>query len=532
MSRVLTPFLLAAILAACGAPPDTNKDGISDAVRNPDSVTQVAPTTPVGTVSGVVVNTKFVGLDGVNVTLVLGGNSDGMGSAYKATTDAEGNFSFKNVPAGGTAQVTVSKAGYGSARTSVTVPASTGNFPLNNGNGNAGYLVLTELSGTVKFNVYSASGKPAKGARGLLEVTPAAFLSTGPGTYGSSQGVTSVDTVVDENGVLTFTGVPTVAEATRVGASYSVTIGALDEDGDGDIDSLGTSRFFAGSTLFTSPTQNIFLSDARTSATLAISAASVESLYGGSSAPFRNSVRPADAITVVFNQAVANQTLLVKVVQEDCATNVAVSVNQRAPNVLSISPATAWTVGARFNIVIRATGLESGSTNNFRGFFFSVDPTAPRPLGTTAAFQVRKAPGNNNTSALQPNDELYATFDTPITFLGGTQARAFFNYDLNGNGTIGGMGDVGEYNTPFTSGYQVDIAEQTFDATNSTFTCRASGYASRYRITFGALPAGGVPMMTDLKVTIPKDASASTGYQTAWGQPFTGDITGRMMLAP
>lgn len=505
---------LALSLTACGGP----------------AVSQLASSKPLGTLSGLVQNTRFEPIEGAGVTLVLGEGGDGS-ATFKATTNAQGAYFFKDLPAGSNGQLAVSKAGFGSARQTIFVPSNAGNFPIDNGNANAAILVLTELNGTVKFTVFSASGKPAKGAVGLLEVTPAAFSSSVSGTYGSSQGVTSVTATADESGVLTFAGVPSPAELTRVSGNYQLYVGALDEDGDGQVDSLGTSRSYSGSTLFTNPTQSLFLSDARATGTLSISAANLDSLTSafGTSTPLLNALKPNEPITVVFNQPIVEATRSVKVVAEDCWTNVPVTVTQRAPNVLSILPATPWTTGTEYHVVIRATGFDSGSTRDFRGFFFAIDPTAPRPAGMTPSFIAKKAPGNTNASSFEPGDELYVSFDTPLSLVGGPQGRGFITFDLNGSGGVGGM-DPGETGSPFSAGFTIDLAEETYDAMNSTFTCRTNGYGSRYRINYSGLPAGGVPANTPMRVTLPDDQAGSTGYQTAWGQVAAGDFNGSVII--
>jgi hypothetical protein len=487
------------------------------------SVSQLASSKPVGSLSGLVTDTRFQPLAGVSVTLVLGEGSDGS-ATFKATTNDAGGFFFKDLPAGSSGQLAFTKSGYGRGRLSVTVPSSAGNFPIDDGNGNAGVVLLTQLNGTQRFTVFSASGKPAKGVKGLLEVTPSALTATSGGTYGSAQGVTSVEAAADEAGVLTFGGIPAADEMARIGGTYSLTVGALDEDGDGVIDSLGTARSYSSSGLFTNPTQQIQLSAAGTTSALAVSSANLESLTtSGTSAPLRNALKPNAPITLVFNQPIVELTRSVKVVAEDCATNVAVTVSQPAPNVLSIAPATSWTTGAEYHVAIRATGLDTGTTRDFRGYFFAIDPTAPRPVGSAPSVIARKPMGSMSMTAFEPGDELYVVFDTPLTLVGGPGARLFFNFDLNGNGMIGNM-DVGELGAPFTSGFALTPDEATYDTKNSTFTCRTNNYSSRYRVTYAGLPPGGLMLTTAARVTVPDDMAGVTGYQTAWGQVVTGDF--------
>lgn len=539
MIRPLMPALVF-VLVACGNNTDANKDGIADGVRTPNDTTLVAPSTPVGTVSGIIANTKFIGLEGSQVTLVLGGKSDSSGTTFRATTDVDGNFSFKGVPAGSTGQVIATRAGYATARISVTVPSAAGNFPLNDGNVSTGVLMLTELSATVKFIVYGSNGRPAKGARGVLEVSPAALVSTGPGTYGSGLGVITAEATADDLGVLTFTAVPAPIEMARVSAgnAYSLYVSAWDENGDGEYESLGSTLTRTGASLFTTPDPVIVLPDARATAPLAIVSSTLSSLVDGTAAgalPYRNQVRAADPISVVFNQPVGEKTLLsVKVVAEDCATNVSVKIEQKGPNLLTITPATTWNVGSENHLAIRATGLDVGNTANFTGFFFVIDSAAPRPLGTTAVFQAKKGPGNMNTAQLQTGDELFVLFDLPTTNLSATPPRAFVNVDLNANGSIGGSGDttVGEFNSPFSAGYPISLAEAAFVADQSTFACRANSYSTRWRISGLPVPAGGIDSGKQFKIIVPRDSAATAGFQTPWGQVFSGEIAGTLTVVP
>lgn len=540
MSRLITACALVAI-SACAPKEDANGDGIADGVNSPDSVSQIAPSTPVGTISGLVVNSSYLGLEGVQVTLVLGEGADAS-RTYKTSTNGEGAYFFKDVPAGSSAQLLFSKSGYSNARLNGNVPGAGGNFPINDGNGNAGVVTLAQLNGTVRWRVYASSGKPAKGARAYLEVQSTAFV-TSNSAYGSTCGNFSATAEVDENGQLTFTGAPDPAELSRINPNinYALTLGAWDEDGDGRSESLGALRTYAASALFTEPDRNntIVLPDARVTGGLSILATNLDSFASVGSPPYRNAVKGSDPITIVFNQPITqvDTTRVVKVVQEDCQTNVAVSISQRTPNVLSIAPQAAWTLGSRYNIIVRATGLDTGTTTDFIGYFFAIDPTAPRPLSNTAAFQVRKAAANMMTNVLQPGDSLYVVFDMPVTLqsMAGPLARAYVQFDLNGDSTVGGMTGLGEYNGPANSGPAIAMAEQlsATDPAAGTFSCKASGYSSRWQITIPNFPSNGqIPSNIQMRVQFPRDQASSDTYQTVWGSPIAADVTGNINILP
>lgn len=537
MHRLLSACAIFA-LASCANYQDLNGDGVADADekgRNPDTTQLIAPSSPVGTLSGVVVNSLQAPIEGVNAVLVLGDGADAS-HTYKATTSADGAFVFKDVPAGTQGQVLLSKSGYSSARINANVPATGGNVPINNGNGNTGVITLARLDSTVKFRVYTALGKAAKGAKAYLEVTSTAFVTTA-GVYGAAIGNYSGSGEVDDNGVLTFTNAPDPGELARItNPNFTLTIGALDEDNDGRADILGSVQFYSASALFTQPDRTIILNDARTGQPLQILGTNVESFTTGGSPPYRNALKANDSINIVFNQPITqvDTTRLVKVVQENCETNVAVSVTQRAPNVLSIAPTTPWTLGNRYNIIVRATGLDSGATVDFIGYFFAIDATVPRPLSTTAAFQVRKGPGNTMSNALQPGDSLNVVFDTPITYQGGPLARALVNFDLNGDSMTGGMLGFGEFNGPVGSGFVITNNEQLTanDPMNGTFACKSSGYSSRWSISINFPMSGFVPSATQMRVVFPKDNTSSATFQTAWGSPVIADVSGTINVVP
>lgn len=538
MTRILIGSALL-FVSACANSQDLNGDGVADADekgRSPDTVQLIAPSSPVGTISGMVVNSLQVGIDGVSVTLVLGEGPDASRTA-EVLTSTDGAFAFKDVPAGANGQLIFSKTGYSNARQSVFVPVTGGNIPINNGNANAGVITLAQLNSTVKFRVYTASGELAKGAKGMLEVSATAFQTTA-GVFGNAIGNYSGMADVDENGLLTFSGAPDPGEMTRLtNPQFTLTIGAFDKDNDGRADFLGSVQGYSAQQLFIQPDRSLVLADARTTNTLQIIGTNIESLTANGSPPYRNAVKASDAINIVFNQPITqvDSTRLVKVVQEDCQTNVAVAVVQRAPNILTITPAAAWTLGNRYNIIVRATGLDSGATVDFIGYFFAIDATVPRPLSTTAAFQVRKAAGNMMSNALQPGDTLNVLFDTPITYQGGPQAQAIVNADLNGDGQIGGMAGLGEFAGPANTGFVLTANETTRanDPANGTFACKASGYSSRWSITITQFPmSNAISSGTGLRVLFAKDNTSSDSYQTAWGSPVATDVNGMLIVVP
>lgn len=541
MTRILTACLVLA-LAACAPKEDANGDGIADGIRDPNSVSQVAPSNPIGTVSGTVVNANGLAIDGVEVKLVLG---TGDGSTFTSNTNAQGAYSFAKIPAGSQGQLFFSKTGFAPGRSYVTVPATAGNFPINDGNANGGNTVLFQLSSTLKFQVYNAAGRPARGAKVGVEVSNTAFLTNNSNVgLGSPQPAGSYSTSgeVDEAGLLTIGNLPDFGELARINetsnytSTYVVTIGAVDDDADGFVDWNGSVTSYSATDLFVNPNRTIVLPRSGTANPISIVATNVESLRSaGQTPPYRNAVKGSDPITVVFNQPIAqnDSARLVKIVGEDCQSNVPASITQRTPNSLSITPSAPWTLGARYNIIVRVTGLESGTTDDFIGYFFAMDPAAPRAVTTAARFEVRKTAGNMMNNALQPSDILYVVFDAPVTNQGGNVAVAQINLDVTNDGMVGGMTGVGEFNGPENTGFSISSAEQ-LQATkpnDGTFSCRASGYSSRWQVAITQFPTSQtIPAGTAMKVVFPKSNNSSATYQSISGSPVLVDPAGSITI--
>ncbi len=519
MLRPLAALFFAALVACSPSLADANKDGIADGVRAPDNVTQVAPSTPTGTITGVVTTTKFAAIPGANVLLVLGS-----GFTTAVPSGADGAFRFTNVPAGSTGQLLISKDTFGTVRVPVSVPAGGVNVPISDANGSAGVILLLELNGTVRYQVTTANGRPARAVRALLEVSPAGFQLTSGAGYGTPQGQLSFDGVTDDTGSVVFQNVPSPAELARTtGAqtNFTLVVAGIDDDMDGENEFLGTVDTRSGRDFFTAGVRPVILPENRTGSAPAILATNIESLTGNV-APVRNLLRPQDSVYLVFNQPILDNAALVRITQDDCSAAVSFTKVVKG-NVLQITPAgNGWTIGEKHNLLVRATGTESGTTTQttaFTGFIFGGDLTMPKtPM--TVAFTVKRL--NTMATNIVNGDTLNLSFDVPLRRLT-TNAFIQWNTDLNGNGSVS-ADDPGEFGN--SGGLSFSIAEPALDPLTSTFSCTASGYSRRWSTTLTGLPPAGVPTGTQLRVVFPVVGSGQGGYQTIWGIPFTGQRDG------
>lgn len=536
MKRILIACSVMALAACSGK--DENGDGVADGVVTPDSVQQVAPSTPVGTISGQTVKLDGTALDGVKVTLILGGKT------LTANSGSSGAFSFTNIAAGGMGQLILEKQGYATVVLDGAAPASTsmyyGGFPLNNGNGNLGQIGLSALTSRAVFRVVTADGAPATGANTTLDMTGVGFVWTESGS-GNAVGRYSATVQVGADGLATFENIPnllSLAAQNRAQSTYSdygyvsFAVEPLDTNGDqladyrGKVSSWGIANFFIDA-----PQPLIVLPAANSATGLEIAATNLASFVdGANSRPFKNALKGSEPVSITFNQAINEVAAArwVKVVAEDCKTDVAVSVTQVSPWTIQITPNAGWTLGNKYNIAVHVTGLETGDTHTFIGYGFGLDPAQALTLNTPTFAAFKPAGTTMETSIFRPStgDVLYVVFNTPIEANGGG-AVIQFALDINANGNTTDSGETGNM---YRLGFAMSSAEQlsAVPANAGTFTCLASGFSSRYEIPVSsaiATLAGGITSGTQARVLFPLAANSTGSYNLITGATVQVDAT-------
>lgn len=514
---------------------DADGDGIADGVREPDTVTVVTPANPKGTVSGQVLSTDLRPLTEVTVEMTIGSSAE----PVSTVSDAKGNFTYKNVPAGSHVLLTFSKAGYATLRATAQVPSSAGNVPINNGNASFGPITLARLDGTLNFLVVTPQGRPAAGARATLEATPAGAISNGDESSSMVSSVV-VEATANEQGLLTFTGIPSAAELARLrngNGEYRLWVSPIDANGDGVPETGGyVNTYYGAEVVANSTTRLISLPYSRPqNVPLSIESSNVASLRGGGADfhPLRNLVRPGELIHLFFNQPIQQGSLLVRMTDEYARESLGVTATVNNGGYSATINPGSTVEGKEYNLDVRAVSAEGGSLYSTVGYFFAGAASGPQ-LATAIAEARYQETSTVGTPTLNPGEVVYINFTHPVarTFFSGQYVQVFFDADINNSGAPGdARGEVG-----FHEGFDLYIDEpdrpvQTrTPAETPVFGIRLSNYSTRYYFVY----AGSVALTPS---TAPLQVSFSTlgrrgingTYENIWGQPLSTDLSVRGM---
>ncbi|RKG97647.1 carboxypeptidase regulatory-like domain-containing protein [Corallococcus sp. CA053C] len=537
MKKLLLMAVLPLLVGGCGSDEtDANNDGVVDGIRDPNNVSVVVPSTPKGTVSGQVLGTNLTPLADVTVSMTIGSQA----TPKTATTDAAGNFVMTDVPAAAQVLLTFSKAGYATLRATSTVPAEAGTVPINNGNASFGPITLAQLNSSLRFHVVTPDGRPAAGAKGSLEVDRAGSIILG--NYETGTSVVSrvyVEATADDQGVLTFTGVPSGTELARLNGTYNLWVAPMDANGDGAPETGGFVTSYSGSAIVsTSVTRVINLPYTRPQAgALAIESSSVGSLKAPQATdPLNNLVRPGEPIYVYFNQPVQPGSLLVRLTDEYAKESLSVTatVNNGGYSA-TISPGGGVVQeGKEYNLFVRAVSAEGGTNLTQTGFFFGGTQASPREITISEVrYQETTQLGTGPATQLNPGETVYVSFSAPIRAPASGTVQVFFKNDIGGP-TPNVVGDVvGEFSNPSGQGFQLFISEPTAPYVTRTpaekpvFGIQTSfGYSTRYAFTYG----GSLPLTPAQAVIVVAfgnlpSQGANEAYESIWGQPINADLS-------
>ncbi|NRD45844.1 carboxypeptidase-like regulatory domain-containing protein [Corallococcus exiguus] len=535
MKKQVLMAVLPLMVWGCGDPTDADNDGVADGIRDPNNVSVVVPSTPKGTVSGQVLSTTLQPIADVAVAMTIGSQPTGK----SVTTDASGNFVMTDVPAGAQVLLTFSKSGFSTLRATSTVPSSAGNVPINNGNASFGPVTLTQLNGSLAVTVVTPQGRPAVGAKAVLEVDKAGSVILS--NYDSVSSVVSkvyVEATADANGILTFNGIPSGIELARLNGTYNLWIAPMDTNGDGVVDTGGYTKSYSGGSIVGSQATTLAqLNFSKPSGVgaLNIEGGNVSSLKGAAETdPLRNLVRPGEPIYVYFNQPVQPGSVFVRLTDEYAKESLPVTASVNVGGYsATITPGNGIVQeGKEYNIFVRAVAAEGGSNYSRTGFFFGGDQSAPRAITIAELrYQETSLPPAATATQLNQFEDVFVNFSSPIAKQVGQSVQVFFNADIDNNGTVGGnsFGEVGNYSG---QGFPLDIAEPTKPVRTRTpaelpvFGITPSGYSTRYFFNYTgsvALNPSQVRLVVSFSNLAPV-LGTNDVYESIWGQPINADL--------
>ncbi|WIG94559.1 carboxypeptidase-like regulatory domain-containing protein [Myxococcus sp. SDU36] len=520
---------------------DADGDGIADGVRVPDSVTVVTPANPKGTVSGQVLSTNLQPLGDVTVEMTIGSSAE----PVAALSDTKGNFTYTNVPGGAQVLLTFSKAGYATLRAQATVPTTAGNVPINNGNASFGPITLTRLDGTLNFLVVTPTGRPAAGTRATLEATPAGSINNGDNSSSMVSSVV-VEATANEQGLLSFTGIPSASELARLrngAGQYKLWVSPMDSNGDGIPETGGYVSTYSGAEVVANGTTRLIsLPYSRPqNVPLSIESSNVASLRGAAADlhPLRNLVRPGEPIHVFFNQPIQQGSLSVRMTSENAAELLPVTTSvANGGYSATINPGGAIADGREYNIDVRAVSAEGGSMYARTGFFFTGDASAVRQMSITEARYQEMDTGSEVTATqLNSGEIVYLTFNHPISRAFTTGGHVYVRFHRNIAGPVApvgsGIGDsVGEHSN--ATGFELQPSEPTrplptrIPNENPAFTIVNSGYTSRWAFTYIGNPIQSHEFSTvQMEVYFSELPSRAImgSYENYMGQPLVSNLT-------
>lgn len=519
--RTRLAWLLTPMLIACGSDPkDTNGDGVADDVVEPNNVTVITPTNPLGFVAGEI-RTTATGrpLSGATVE-IFGGRITG-----EATTESPGTFELGPIAAGATFSLQASASGYFDAvMPGLVIDDEAGNFPTVNGALYVGPIQLLTNDGEYTVQVVAEDGQPVMGAEVTIETAARYFVGDLPRGTGFSSDAT------DQDGRVTVAGLPNVwALPPRYEpyAALTISVAPVDLDGDGAADLSGATMSVSGRDARNEALAPVIVLRHGGAQPLQAIASNVPGLVGApASQPAI--IAPQENVRVVFNKPIDRESVLVDLVDEDGANPLATAVVTGAfDNVVFIDPAEDLQPGAEYNLALRVHSLDGIPTevlNLAAPLFAEDDPQAP--ISVLGSFVDVNGDGLFGTG----NDAIELKLSRPVGRPGMSPAfrvELLIAIDLNGTSTIGDApGELAPAGSPQPAPLVLQAAEPSpgNGAGPSGFTTLVAP-----RVTVLPMPLSRAGTSVDMEVRFTADQNDGQLVTTASGrrapEKFTGPLT-------
>ncbi|MBS2027251.1 MAG: carboxypeptidase regulatory-like domain-containing protein [Deltaproteobacteria bacterium] len=440
------------ILASCsGSKTDSNNDGIADGVVAPNDVSVIAPSTPVGNISGTVLDADGAPLANATVT-------SSIDPTKPAKTDSTGHFSFTNQPAGSSVGLTISLSGYTTASLQTTIPSAAGNVPIDNATAFVGPVRLFATTGSLNVTVVGFDGKLLS-PNAVLQISPAYTLdSTGSG------GGNVVVHATGANGLIGFTDIPDLGELARLTGSsagyLSLAVEPLDANSDGTIDYGGATLQISAADALASPgsLSVVLPPPSQAQGNLQIVGSNCGTLVStsqGGGGPAGSLIQSSDSVFVAFNQPVVPSSLSVSVLDDD-----GTPIDVGSPALVNGGTGTVVSFGGTFpgghamSVSISATASASRPARSvtFSGACFVAPASGPGPSVLKATYQ-----GATN-AALTPGEVVHLEFDSSIgNETQAPQLSAYFDADLDNDGKRQSVGEYDPNGRNTSPGFPVTV---------------------------------------------------------------------------
>jgi hypothetical protein len=362
----------------------------------------VSNTNPLGTVGGVVLDLNGEApLGNAVVTLQTAG------TVMMAMTDATGIYTIAKVPAGAFF-LNIAVTGYETAYVPGNLVGAVGNFPVSNPQLTMPTVEMFKTDGTFAVSLVDDRGAPVAGVTVAARPQVKFFAYDYP--YGGGTafpqlvpfGQYTVSATTDAMGTATFTGLPTTT-AFNLANNTQMFIDVP------PVTIMGstTTYQYLGESLPVNPTHistpgggnNYTIQLAGPNTPLSAVFSSIDYLVnrvGNVTPSFTNAVGsllPTDKpISITFNQAVDQKTLRAQVLDENGVSLGNMTAAYPAGNIVSLTPATAFGAGKRYNLVLHAAPLSlaggSGTPLNVTAPFFTAGPATVAVTATLTTLPV------------------------------------------------------------------------------------------------------------------------------------------------
>jgi hypothetical protein len=328
---------------------------------------------PTGLVGGVIVDAATeMPIQGATIHIVSAG-----GAVADQTTAADGTFQATKVPAGSLI-LSVTNMGYQTATFSTFLAGSVGNFPVKDPTLTIGPLGLIKNDGTFVVRVVDQNGAPAAMIK-MIARTHVRYVDLSSGNP-YSQGSYEVTATSGADGLATFMGLPEYA-------SLGGTVNSIIDIDVPATQVMGNSYAFLGLTQsfdtlsVGSQTPTIVLAGPNTGLTI------LDSNIGSvaATAPL---LPPTGPITMAFNQAIDPGSVRAQF-QNEAGVTVAIMASAQAnTNLLTITPATALSAGARYNLLLHVSSAYSNANPGHeldKALPFFITPTGQPTISAKAS---------------------------------------------------------------------------------------------------------------------------------------------------